>query len=322
MQRFKKQIAFLFGMIAMVTYLSVRYFPSEKETTSVIQTTDEQIHMQVYLMDGDKTLVPISIPVDEEMSEEDKINLMIGYMSGKQKIKGFSPLFEKEVSLEGVHIQDGVAVLNFNESLLQYNKDNELRVLEALTWGSTQFHDVEQVKLQLNGEPLSNMPNANTPIPDVLNRSIGINHFETAVSALHSSDELTVFYTKKVEGTTYMVPKSKRYPAEKASLMAKVNEIMDDVSVSSSLIQPMVKDRVELESMSMEDGLMKVSLNKNILGADKTLKQDVYDSLTLSLLSLEEVKQVQVLVDDVVVSIGGDETPVSMNDVIYNVVKF
>lgn len=322
MQRFKKQIAFMFGMIAMVAYLSVRYFPTEKETTAVIQTTDEQVHMQVYLMDSDQTLVPISIPVDEEMSEEDKISQMIGYMSGKQHIKGFSPLFEKEVSLEDVSIQDGVALLNFNESLKQYSKDNELRVLEALTWGSTQFHDVEQVKLQMNGETLSSMPNAETPIPDVLNRSIGINHFETATSALHSSDELTVFYTKKVEGTTYMVPKSKRYPATKASMMSKVNEIIDDVSVSSTLTQPMVKDRVELESMSIENGLMKVSLNKNILGADKTVKQDVYDALTLSLLSLDEVKQVQVLVDDVVVSIGGDETPVSLNDVVYNVVKF
>lgn len=322
MQRFKKQIAFLFGMIAMVAYLSVRYFPIEKETTSVIQTVDEQVHMQVYLMDSDKTLVPISIPVDQEISEEDNISQMIGYMCGKQKIKGFSPLFEKEVSLEGVTIQDGLATLNFNESLAQYDKDNELRVLEALTWGCTQFHDVEQVRLQLNGKTLTSMPNAGTPIPEVLNRSIGINHFETATSALHSSDELTVFYTKKVEGTTYMIPKSKRYPATRASMMSKVNEIIDDVSVSSTLTQPMVKDQVELESMSIDKGLMKVSLNKNILGADQTVKQDVYDSLTLSLLSLDGVKQVQVLVDDVVVSIGKDETPVSMNDVVYNVVKF
>lgn len=322
MQRFKKQIACMFGMIAMIAYLSVRYFPQEEKTTSVIKTEDQTEHIQVYLMDKDQTLVPISIPVNEEMNEEDKIVMMFGYMSGKQQIKGFQPLFQSEVVPSQIQIQEGIAKLDFTDSLENYDEKNELRVLEAITWGVTQFHDIEQVSLSMNQETLQAMPKANTPIPEVLNRSIGINHFETAASTLHNSDELTVFYTKKILGNTYMVPKSKRYPATRSSMTSQVNEIVEDVSVSSTLTQPMVKDRVQLEDVSFEKGLMKVSLNKNILGADQSVKQDVYDSLTLSLLSLDEVKQVQVLVDGVVVSLGGDETPVSMNDVVYNVVKF
>lgn len=322
MQRFKKQIAFLFGVIALITYVTVRYFPMEEETTSVVATADLSAHMQVYLMDRDQTLVPISIPVNEEMGEEDKLTMMMGYLSGKQTIKGFSPLFNEEVTLSNVSIADGKVVLQFDDSFLQYEADNELRVLESITWGATQFHDIEQVELQLNQTPLTTMPVANTPIPAILNRSIGINHFETGTSALHSSNELTVFYTKKIKGTTYMVPKTKRYPSTRKSIESKVNEIVEDISVSSTLSQPLVKNQVALESMELVDHEMKVNLNKNILGADKSVKQDVYDSLMLSLLSLDEVEKAQILVDGVVVSLTENDQSVSMQDITYNVVKF
>ena len=68
---FKKQMAVVFGAIAMIGYLSVRFFPAQEQSASpVISTKDETKHMQIYMMDSDKTLVPLSIPVSEEMSEE------------------------------------------------------------------------------------------------------------------------------------------------------------------------------------------------------------------------------------------------------------
>lgn len=103
---FKKQMAVVFGAIAMIGYLSVRFFPQQEQpTTPVITTKDETKHMQIYMMDSDQTLVPLSIPVSEEMSEEDKLALMFSYMSGKQEIKGFQPLFEKECTLQSASIK-------------------------------------------------------------------------------------------------------------------------------------------------------------------------------------------------------------------------
>ena len=63
-------------------------------------------------------------------------------------------------------------------------------------------------------------------------------------------------------------------------------------------------------------------MDEHILGADKTVKQDVYDSLTLSLLSLPSVEHVQVLVDDVVVSLQDEAKTVSLQDISYNEVMF
>lgn len=322
---FKKQIALLFGAIAMISYLSIRFYPTEnKATTPVITTKDDSKHMQIYLKDSDDTLVPLSIPVNEEMGEEDKLSLMFAYMSGKQEIKGFQPLFVKECTLDSVTIKNGQASLYLNDSLKNYKKEDELRVLEAITWGTTQFHDIEQVKLYLNKQPLTAMPLAQTPIPAVLNRSIGINHFETSTSSLHDSTSLTVFYTKKVAGNEYMVPKSRRVKETKGdALKASVQDILDDISASSELLQPLYADDIQVNSFNIYDGSLIVNLNKNILAADRSVKQDVYNALVLSLASLPGIEKVEVKVDGVSVSPHDQkEDLVSVYNLSYNEVKF
>lgn len=324
MSKFKKQIAVLFGAIAMISYLSIRFFPSAPEqTTAVIASNDKGVHMQIYMMDNDHTLVPLSIQINEEMSEEDKLALMVSYMSGKQEIKGFHKLFQKECVLQNVKIKNGIASLYFDNSLKEYKKEDELRILEALTWGATQFHDVEQVKIYMNNVELRVMPNANTPIPEVLNRSIGINHFETSASALHDSTSITVFYTKKVDGQQYMVPKSKRVKGGGDTLKTSVQQILSDISASSNLTQPLYADNIEVQNFEIYDGSIIVNLNKNILGSNRNVKQDVYDALVLSLASLPGISKVEVKVDGVSVTLPSQKDEmVSVYDLSYNEVKF
>ena len=129
MPKYKKPLAFLFGAIAMISYLSIRYFPRTEDAQTVLSVQDESTHMQVYLKDHDHSLVPLSIPVSEEMNEEDKLQLMVSYMSGKQNIKGFLPLFTKECTVKKVMIANGKAVMDFDDSLKNYQKEDELRCL-------------------------------------------------------------------------------------------------------------------------------------------------------------------------------------------------
>lgn len=324
MHNFRKQIAFLFGAIALISYVSIRYFPTNPETTTVLSTKEEGTHMQIYLMDGDRSIVPLSIPVNEEMSEEDKLGMMMAYMSGKQTIKGFQPLFQELCTLKEAKVKEGVANLYFDDSFSKYKAEDELRVLEAITWSATQFHDVEQVKLYQNGTLLKAMPKAKTPIPEVLNRSIGINHFETSTTALHSSSSLTVFYTKKIQGQEYMVPKSKRVAASSMTTMqTKVEEILADISASSELSQPLYLESIKVENLKLKDETLTITLNENILGSNRGVKQNVYNALTLSLSTLSGIKNIEVIVDGVSVSPKGiQESAVSIYDLSYNEVAF
>lgn len=168
------------------------------------------------------------------------------------------------------------------------------------------------------------MPNAQTPIPEILNRSIGINHFETSTASLHDSTSLTVFCTKKVEGNEYMVPKSKRVAQNKGdTLKASVEDILSDISVSSRLDQPLYADDIRVSSFDVYDGSLVVNLNKNILGSNRSVKQDVYNALVLSLAALPGIEKVEVRVDGVTVSPRDQkEDMVSVYALTYNEVQF
>lgn len=323
MNRFKKQLAMLFGGIALITYLSIQLFPTaEKADTPVLSLQDEAEHMQVYLPDEDGLLVPLSIEVSAELGVEDRIRLLIGYMSGKQKIAHFSALFTKEAALKSVSIKDSCAVLNFDEGFKNYRKEQELRLLEALAWGVCQFEGIGQVSLQINGAKLDHMPLGKTPIPKTLDPSIGINHFETAAAALHSSRSITVFCTKKIAGNTYMIPQSRRVEAEDTSMEGQVKAVLKDVRASTSLTQPLYDDQIMLRSFSYKNNELTIDVSGNLLGSNRQVKEDAYNCLLLSLSAMEGVERIRVKVDGVSVSPFEEKESVSVGELRYNEVRF
>lgn len=302
MHRFRKQIAFIFGAIALFTYLSIAYYPEKKVSAPVVSLKEENTYMQIYLKDTSNTLVPLSIPINQEHSEEDKLQLLFAYMSGKQHIKGFEPLFTKECAPLKIMKKDKMVSLYFDDTFKNYHKDDELRVLEAITWGASQFRDIEQIQLYLNNVLLTKMPITHTPIPTILTRCIGINNFENATSSLHLSTPLTVFYTKNVSGVTYMVPKTKRVVLEGDSMQSSITNILADISSSTDLKAPLSIENISVSDANIKDGTISLELNKNILASNQSVKQDVYDSLVLSLGMLPNVENIEVKVKGVVVS--------------------
>ena len=322
MKQLKKKTALLFGGLALVSYLSFTYFPFKTQDTPVLSLQEEESYMQVYLLDKENTLVPVSISVNPDTSIEDKLQLLIAYMSGKQKIDNFKPLFKKECILKTVSLQDHTAVLYFNESFKNYDKKQELRLLESLAWGVTQFSDITDVKLMLDNQELKEMPLDHTPIPATLNRQIGINHFETKASTLHDSHTITVFATRKIDGVVYMVPQSRRVPYDVNTMEEEIEQIVSDVQVSANLSQPLYDDNITLHSSHFENGVLSVDVKGNLLGSDREIKQDAYNCLILSLSMLEGVEELQVKVDGVILSPFENKNSISVNDLVYNEVRF
>ncbi len=320
MQTFKKQFIFLLSALAIFSYLSLRYFPKE-ETKSVLSVKEDVDYVQVYLMDEQQDLIPLSIPLNEKSSEEEKVNLMIEYMNGKQKIEGFHPLFTADCNVKNVKFNQDKLVINFDQSLKNYKKENELRVLESLTWGAMQFPQIKEVVLCLNSKKLEQMPVGGTPIPNNLNKKIGINQFETAVSSLHQSSNQVIYCEKDIRGKRYIVPKSKRIASQKDQIKEDILQIVKDISVSSQLIQPVYVEQIEIQKCKFQDGILQVDFNKNILSSDQTVKKDIYDCLILSLSMIDGVKGIKVSVDGVnVMSKGNDYVKVC--DLVYNKVDF
>lgn len=314
----------LFGALAVFSFLSIRFFePDDKEGISVMKEQKEE-QIQIYVLDKDATLIPMSKEIAADMNSEDKMKAMVQAMCVDQVNGSFSGVFGKGTQLNKVTLENGKASLFFNDQFSTYQKDQELRVLEAIVWGATQFQDIQSVSLYVGDVKLEKMPLANTPIPENANRSLGINHFESASTSLHHSDTITVFYTKNIDETSYFVPKSKRIDGDAQDMNVVVNEILKDVSASSQLTQPLYEDNIDAFDLPtrQEDTLI-VNMNHNLLASDRSAKQEAYEALVLSLANTYHTDKVMVYVDENVVSLSGsNEEAISVSSLVYNPIPF
>lgn len=318
-RRYRPRFVFYMLMAAVVCTVLLQQRAEPKESRIVVKEEGTQEYMQVYLMEEDKLLVPLSLAVSKEEDTQGKIALLMGYLSGKQPLSGFHSFFSKQDVLDGVTIEEETAVLQLNDAFLSYEKEDELRLLEAIAWGVTQFNGVSSVKLQLQGQTLTEMPLGHTPIPSVLDRSIGINHFETSTAALHDSATLLVYGTKKIDGVQYLIPRSRRVDAKHMeTLDDQVAAVVADLSASSTLKSTMAANEAAVQTA--ENGVLHITVSDRIYGSDRTLKQDDVNELVLSLGSLEGVKGLQLTAQTQKVA-RQDDTVYTIDQLVYNIVN-
>lgn len=325
MKHYRKQIACLFGAIAVFSYLSIHYFAvdDQSESITVMEEDDKEI-LQIYVLDKDNTLIPMDKKIAADMTIEDKLKLMITSMCSDQVKGDFSGVLSKGTELKEIRIENGIAALYFNEQFASYEKSQELQVLEAITWAATQFDAIQQIQLYYQDELLHEMPLDHTPIPDPLDRSLGINHFESASASLNDSDTIVVYYVKNIDGTDYFVPKSKRIGGDAQDMETVVKEVLKDVSASSELTAPLYQEQIDTTELpKQEDQTLIVNMNHALLNEERSAKQEAYEALILSLAGNFGVKEVKVYVEDNVVSLhGSNEEAISVSSLHYNPIPF
>ena len=308
-------LLYLFSAIFCCISLSV-ILPTNQE--SILSFEQEESVLQVYLMDEEHLLVPVALAQEQDKDSERQIEVMMQYLCNRQELEGFRGFFKEDSILETVSVKNGTATLNFNEKFTAYDPKDELKLAESIVWGATQFSDVKNVVLQLQGKELSEMPQAKTPLKQPLDRSIGIKHFETSSSYLHDSASLTIYGIKKISGQTYLIPRSRRVSLETmASVQSQVEAVIADLSVSSTLNSTMKDHEVGIETNA--DGVVSVSLDESIFGSDRMIKKDDVNELVLSLCSLPSVTGVQLLCGEEEKACTANEVLTAEN-MIYNVI--
>lgn len=325
MKRYRKQVACLFGAIAVFSYLSIHYFSTDDTNESItVMEESESKQLQIYVLDKDNTLIPMDKEIPADLALEEQLKQMIAAMCADQVKGEFSGVLGKGTALTKVKVDNGLASLYFNEQLTSYEKEQELQVLEAITWAATQFDEISQVQLYYKDELLHVMPLDHTPIPDPLDRSLGINHFESASASLNNSASIIVYYVKQIDGKDYFVPKSKRISGNGKDMETVVKEVLKDVSVSSELTAPLYQESISATDLpKQKDNTLIVNMNHALLNDERTAKQSAYEALILSLANNFDVDEVKVYVEDNVVSLhGSNEEAVSVSSLHYNPIPF
>lgn len=275
---------------------------TEEKVVEGEQATEEpRVKTELYLIDKNGYVVPqtLELPKSEGVAKQALEYLVKDGPVTDILPNGFRAVIPADTQLS-VKIDEGVAVVDFSKEFKNYQKEEELKILQAITWTLTQFDSVEKVQLRINGEDLKEMPVNGTPISEGLSRASGINLDTGDVVDITNTKAITVYYVGGDAGNYYYVPVTRRVSqTNEDNITAAINELVKGPDLSSRLLTEFVPDVALLDKPTVVDGKATVNFNESILGSfkEKKISQSTLNALVLSLTEQEGIESVEVQVN-------------------------
>lgn len=274
---------------------------NNKETVKTQGTeADKTVMTELYLVDKNGYVVPqsIALPDSKSVAKQALEHLVIDGPGSNVLPNGFRAIIPADTQIDLDINKDGVATVDFSKEFAKYQAKDEQRIVDAVTWTLTQFDTVKNVKLQMNGHKLTEMPVNKTPISSKLSRAGGINMDVSNISDITNTSPLTVYYLGGDENNYYYVPVTKRVSESDDNVAAAVvKELAQDPS--SNLVTEFMSDLALVDKPTIKDGKATLNFNESIYGSfkEKTVSERLLNALVLSLTEQKGIKQVEVQVN-------------------------
>lgn len=274
----KRKIGVIGLLIACLTFVSYVYLRHDE--TNI----EEDIYLKtVVFKDKDDELIPVSINFHSQVELEQEIRNRIDLMKSQELTRyGLYPVFSDQLEVLSVDLNDHVLTLNVNDEIVANH--NDMDILEALTFTMTDYEDVDRLKLQINGQDISYLPNSQIPVSS-LTQDLGLNNFVETSSILHETIPVMVYNEKVINQYSYYIPTTMRLN-ENDSIEEKVKTILSQI-----------QGKIQVVDVSLKDGTLNVELGSNILLDNEKIDQTLEDLIVLSLSSLKDVKDVKLKIN-------------------------
>ncbi|MBB6445641.1 GerMN domain-containing protein [Bacillus benzoevorans] len=269
---------------------------SEKDAVA-----EETIKTELYLIDKNGLVVPqtLNLPKTESVAKQ-----ALEYLVDNGKVtdmlpNGFKAVLPADTKLT-VNVKDKVATVDFSNEFKNYQPEDELKILQSVTWTLTQFDSIEKVKLQMNGHPLEEMPVNGTPIGDELTRKDGINLDISNSGDITNTRPVTVYFLSGEKGGYYFVPVTKRVSNMiNNNITAAVQELVKGPSANSNLLNEFSPDAKLIDKPKFQNGNVTLNFNEEIYGSfdEKVISKNVLQSLVLSLTEQSGIESVSITVN-------------------------
>lgn len=285
-----------------VTYVSDQ--PKETQETKEAQAKKEGlVKRELYLIDRNGYVVPqtFQLPKSSSLAKQALEYLVKDGPITDELPNGFQAVLPPNTEVLGVQTQkDGTVIADFSQEFKQYHKEDELKIFQAVTWTLTQFENVKNVKIRVNGKDLNAMPVNKVEIGEGLTREDGINFDKGDIVDVMNSRPVTLYFVSQDEmGETYYVPVTRRISnQEKDSYSAVIRELVKGPSEYSSLVTDFGSDTRLVTNPVYKNGKLTLNFNEGIYGniAKNMINNDVLQPLVLSLTEQKGVTSIEIQV--------------------------
>ncbi|MBA9084566.1 germination protein M [Fontibacillus solani] len=198
---------------------------------------------------------------------------------------GFSGVLPKNTEVKAVTIKqdEQLAIVEFNKSFGEYDKGDERKLLEAVTWTLLGDPQIKNVQLWMDGAKLNEMPINGTPLDRPLNSNLGINLELGEGTNLSQTRPVTVFFSASTSGgVQYYVPVTRFVSLESSPVTAAIGELIKGPSKASGL-ERVLTDQSVLKAVEIsEDGVITVSIEDDMFNIGEKPPAQMMQSLVLT----------------------------------------
>lgn len=242
----------------------------------------------VYLQDQQGLLAPVSLTLpsgtDASSPKTALDTLVTGGAYAGMLPEGFQGVLPQGTVVQNVtiHADDKLAVVEFSGNFSKYDAKEERKMLEAVTWTLTGTPDVENVQIWVDGKKLTQMPVNSTPLPEPLNRAVGIN-LDLGDTFVTNSSPVTVYFSAaSPAGIQYYVPVTRLVTPGEDRVQAALNELIKGPDKDGELEEVMTGG-TELQSVkTAEDGTVTVALKDDMFAEGDIVPSELLQSVVLT----------------------------------------
>jgi len=242
----------------------------------------------VYLQDQQGLLAPVSmtLPSDTDVSSPKTAldTLVTGGPYAGMLPEGFQGVLPQGTVVQNVtiHSDDKLAVVEFSGNFAKYDAKDERKMLEAVTWTLTGTPDVQNVQIWVDGKRLTQMPVNSTPLPEPLNRAVGINLDLGDTFTTNSSPVTVYFSAASPAGIQYYVPVTRLVTPGGDRVQAALNELIKGPAKGGELEEVMTGG-TQLQSVkTSEDGTVTVALKDDMFIEGDVVPSELLQSVVLT----------------------------------------
>jgi len=246
-------------------------------------------HLTVYVKDRGGYLAPVSLnavlTADGEAGRK-ALELMVEGSSEAHLLPaGFTGILPKGTQVLSYKLdeQTKTAVVDFSQPFIDYNVQDERRMLEAVTWTLTELPGVERVRLLAQGEPLHEMPVGGFPLDEPLSRGMGIN-LEKQEGVPYSDTMPVTLYFSAIsdENEPYYVPVTRLVKRSGDAARAALEQLIAGPLGEGRLNAVMTQD-MKAGDITLEDGVVTVNLQDDSYHPGEQMPAEMLQAVVLSM---------------------------------------
>lgn len=285
---------------SLIIILIIYLFPTKKEEKTYIQNKDTDFSI-VYLLNQNNLLSRVSV-VTKNTNLDNKIKEVTEYLtecSNKNDYlsDGFKPIIPKGTKLLYFKVNDDILTLNFSKKFLSINSDDEKKLISSLVYTYTSIEGINKISIYVEGNLLEKLPNSNEKIPQIIDKSYGINQIYN-ITDISGTTKTTIYYLSKYKDYYYYVPITLINNDKSDKVEIILSELASKSVYETSLIS-YLKDVREI-SYEMQNDFITLNMSKKLFNDlyESNLIEKVIYTINLSISNNYEHKKVIYYIDN------------------------